>query len=205
MRVRPQRLDEADQRVDIVVIAERACLQRDVAGIVPVGDVDVVVAQQRRHRVAQQRREMARHRRHDQHLGLRRVAVLAEAKQAAEGEGEHHLLGHRHVAIALAHALDVVGRAFMGQARPRHHLVSRRRRAPVYRLAAHRPRADRRQGGLRQHPGRIQQIRLGLIGEIEHRDAPLLNSPAGRNRHSPAAGRAPLDVALQKRVSARLF
>ena len=46
MGVRPDRLDEPDQVADIVVEAEAAVRQADVARVVPVGDVDVVIAQQ---------------------------------------------------------------------------------------------------------------------------------------------------------------
>ena len=52
---------------------KRPARERHVARVVPVGDVDVVVGQHRAHGVAQQRREVARHRRDDQHARLRRV------------------------------------------------------------------------------------------------------------------------------------
>ena len=51
------------------------CGQRHVARIVPIGDVDIVVGQQRPHRVAQQGREMTGHRRDQQDARLRRVDV----------------------------------------------------------------------------------------------------------------------------------
>ncbi len=102
-----------DQRIDIIVIAETAGRQADVAGIVPVGDVDVMVAQQGRDGVAQQRGEMAGHGRNHQHLCLRKLRVLAEAQQIAEGPRQRHLLRDRHIAIAMADGVDLVGRPLM--------------------------------------------------------------------------------------------
>ncbi len=52
------RLQELHQVGDVVVEAEPAGAERHVAGIVPVGDVDVVVGEQRAHRAAQERAEM---------------------------------------------------------------------------------------------------------------------------------------------------
>ena len=70
MRARAQRLEKPDDVFDIVVEAEGPVLETDVARVVPIGDVDVVIGQQRAHGVAQQRGEVARQRRHDQHARL---------------------------------------------------------------------------------------------------------------------------------------
>ena len=43
---------------DVVVEAERAVLEPDVAGVVPVGDVHVVVGHERAHGGAEQGREV---------------------------------------------------------------------------------------------------------------------------------------------------
>ena len=51
-------LEELDQVLDIFVEAEAAVPDADVAGIGPVGDVDVMVRQQNAHGIAQKRREM---------------------------------------------------------------------------------------------------------------------------------------------------
>ena len=71
MGARPDRLEEADEVLDVLVEAEAAVLERHIARVVPVGDVDVVVGQHRAHGAAQQRREMARQRRHQEHAWLR--------------------------------------------------------------------------------------------------------------------------------------
>ena len=60
VRARPDRLQETDQVRDIVVEAEPAVHERDVAHVVPIGDVDVVLRQHRARGRAQQCGEMAR-------------------------------------------------------------------------------------------------------------------------------------------------
>jgi TPR repeat protein len=50
--------DEADHVGYVVVQPEDAVRQRHIAGVVPVGDVNVVVLQQRAHGFAQQRRQL---------------------------------------------------------------------------------------------------------------------------------------------------
>ena len=47
----------------------------DVARVVPVGDVDVLVGEQRAHGAAQQRGEVARERRDQEHLRQRRATA----------------------------------------------------------------------------------------------------------------------------------
>ena len=63
-------LQKADDMGDIFVEAERPVGRLHVAGVVPVGDIDVVIGQQRMHGRAQQRGEMAGQRRHHQHARL---------------------------------------------------------------------------------------------------------------------------------------
>ena len=80
--------------------AEGAGLDRDVAGVVPVGDVDVVVGQHRAGGVAKQRGEMARHRRDEQHRGWASLHVFPEVQQRAERRASDDLLVHRDLALA---------------------------------------------------------------------------------------------------------
>ena len=93
MRARPDRLQKLDQMGDIIVEAEPAGRHRNVTGIVPVGDIDVMLRQHGAHGPAQERREMARERRHDQDARLGGFDVLFEAKQRAERGDMGHLLG----------------------------------------------------------------------------------------------------------------
>ena len=111
VRARAQPLDEGDHVFDVLVQAEAAFRQRHIAGVVPVGDVHVVVGEHGARGVVQQCGEVARQRRHDQHLRAQRVLGLAqvvahEALQRAEGQRVHRDLAHRHLALADAHRID---------------------------------------------------------------------------------------------------
>ena len=66
----PEILDELDDVIDEIVQIERARADRHHARVRPIGDVDIVLADHRLDRAAQQRRVMARKRRDDQHLGI---------------------------------------------------------------------------------------------------------------------------------------
>jgi len=81
-RARADHFEKRDQMLDIIVEAEAAGRERRVARIVPVGDVDVMLGQQRLDGVAQQRREMPRQRRHQQDAWLRRVDRLGKPAAA---------------------------------------------------------------------------------------------------------------------------
>ena len=75
--------------VDVVVQVEFAFLQRHEAGVLPVGDVDLVVLEHGAHRVAQQRGVVAGQRRNDQHGRLaleprQRGGIVGEALEAAQ-------------------------------------------------------------------------------------------------------------------------
>ena len=76
MRALAHHAEELHQVIHVIVEPERTVGERHVAGIMPIGDVDVVVGQQGAHRAAQQRGEMARERRDDEHLGLLGIDVL---------------------------------------------------------------------------------------------------------------------------------
>ncbi len=106
VRARPHRLQELDQLEHVLVEAEAARGERHVARVVPVGDVDVVVGEQRAHRGAQQRREVPRQRRDDEHARRRGRAFLAKAQQRAERPLEDDLLLHRVLAVRRLDAPD---------------------------------------------------------------------------------------------------
>ncbi len=108
------RLDELDQVVDIFVEAEPAGGARDVAHVVPVGDVDVVLGQHGAHGAAQQRGEMARQRRHQQNARLLGLDVLLEMQQRAEWRDMRGLLAHLHLAVADDDLVDAEGRPRSG-------------------------------------------------------------------------------------------
>ena len=97
VRAGPEHLQELDDVVDDLVQPERAVLEADVAGVVPVRDVHVVVRQQRADGVGEQGREVPGQRGDDQHPRLGRRAlgqVLGEAQQRAERRPRDDLLVH---------------------------------------------------------------------------------------------------------------
>ena len=67
MRLRTKRAQHAHDVIDVIVEIEAAGDHRHRARIGPIGDVDFMVRQECVHGVAQQRRVVARHRRHDEH------------------------------------------------------------------------------------------------------------------------------------------
>ena len=84
MHVGPEVAAEGDDIVDVVVEVEIAVGERHFAGIGPVGDVDVVLGEQRLDRATQQGGEVAAHRRHQQNLGVAPRRVAVEVEKVAE-------------------------------------------------------------------------------------------------------------------------
>ena len=85
MRIRPHMPDEIDQMLGVVVESESVPPPGGmIARVDPVGDIDLVIAQHRLQRAAQQRREMARHRRDEQDFGFVGAGRFAEPPQVAE-------------------------------------------------------------------------------------------------------------------------
>ena len=118
MSARPDLLEEADEVRGVVVEGERAVAQRNVAGVVPVGNIDVMFGQQSLDRGAEQRREVTRQRRDQQNARRRLVDVFLEMAQRREGRNVCVFLGHRDFAVADHDALDAIGWPGMGQPRP---------------------------------------------------------------------------------------
>ncbi len=179
---------EGDDLQGVVVQPEAAAAQRHVARVVPVGDVHVVVAQQRAHGVAQQGGEVARQRRGQQHPRLRRAArghQPPEVQQRAERRHQRGLLHHRHRLAVHAHVGDAVVGPAVRDSQARHHLQRGRRvrqraaRAGTGQRRPHEPGGHARGGG---------QIGLRLIHLIEH--AETLQFAGQRPRHVPGMGLA---------------
>ncbi len=164
-----QEFQKADQVVGVILETERAGAQRHVAGIVPVRDVHIAVGQHRLHGGAQQGREMAGHRGHQQHFRLRLQHVLLEPQQGAERRGEHRHFAHRDAVIVHHHAVDAEGGALVGDHRGGKQIGRRGGQAHA-RVAGFGciPAPDIQPCGGAPAEGR-QKIGLGLIELVEHK------------------------------------
>ena len=120
MHVRPEAGKKIQKRVDIVVERKRAPAGRHLSGILPVGDIDVMLREQAAHRVAKQGGEMAGKRRHHQNDRICRPAFAREMQQVAERRRSRYLFPHDQppggglhladaefrLAVLAAHALE---------------------------------------------------------------------------------------------------
>ena len=84
MAIPADEADEVDEVASIVLEREAAVLELDVARVDPVGDVDLMVAQESADRATQKGREVAGHRRDQKNLGIVRAACLAKMEELAE-------------------------------------------------------------------------------------------------------------------------
>ena len=180
VRARPQHFEKFDQMADVVVESERAVLDRNVAHVVPVGDVDVVLRQHRAHGRAQQRREVAGQRRDQQDARLRLLDVLLEVQQGAERRDMRRLLGDRDLPVADRHPVDPERRALVGEPRARDQLIGRREIAQRRRAdrTGKEPAAKPPGGAGGKRADRSHDVAMCLICLIKH---PL---PAARSARS---------------------
>ena len=183
MGVAAEAMQDADDVVDVVVEIEAALGHRHHARVDPVGDVDVVVGQEGLDRAAQQRGVVARHRRDDQHLGLRPARHVAEHALEMQQLAERPLPDggdvDRRALAADQGGIDVPLR--LGVA-PRRALEQFHRRSN--RLAV---------GGVRERIERVLEIELRHAGEsarrVQRRVAHLVEPNRGRSRNRTASSR----------------
>ena len=119
-------LEEADDVIDVLVGTESSVGEAHVARVVPVGQIDIVLGQHRADGGAQQRCEVSRHRRDDEHARERRVDVLLEVQQRRERRRVGNDFLDRHRRIADLHRIDAERRAGVTDPGARQHLVARR-------------------------------------------------------------------------------
>ena len=100
MGARAQMFEKSDDVVDKIVEIEIAGRERHVARIVPIGQVNIVLGQHGRHRPAQERGEMPRHRRDQQHLRLLLRGILGEMQQGRERPNPDLFFAHGDSAVA---------------------------------------------------------------------------------------------------------
>ena len=179
VRLGPQQPDEVHHVVDIVVEREVGRDHRHLARVAPVGDVDVVVGQERLDGAAQQRREVAGHRRDQQHLrpepgvrpapGIGPVRRAAEMHEVAPGAAFDDVLGDLHrlpvddgvVVPELGFAEDarrVLETVEAGDRDAAHRRLPQRIERPV----------DQGESAMRQHAHRCQAGALHFVKMIKH-------------------------------------
>ncbi len=155
MHVAAEQVQHGDEVVDVVVEIEAALGERHHARVDPFGDVDVVIGQEGFDRAAQQRRIVARHRRHDQQLRLRPPRHVAEGALEMQQPAERPLPDagdvHRHALAADQGVMDMPFRL----------AVAARRALEQFHAGGHRLAV----GGVRQRIGRIFEEQPGGVGK----------------------------------------
>ncbi len=117
MIFRSQLVDEIDQVVDEGIHVEDARTQRHVADVVPVGDVDVVMLEQRARGAGQQRGKVAGNGGDQQDLGAGVGRVLAEVQQRGEWSRGKGFFAYGNLAPVHFNRLNAEARPLVGQAR----------------------------------------------------------------------------------------
>ena len=193
--VAAERVQDRDHVVDVIVEIEAAFRQRHHARVDPIGDVDVVVGQERLDRAAQQRGEVARHRRDDQQPRLRparRVLEHAlEMKEPAERPLPHRRDLHRHALAADQRRRDAPFRPAVAARRALEQFAGRGDRFAV---GGEGERIDRvleeQPGGVGPGARRIERRVAHLVEPVHRRGdskAPLSPGTAGAPPNSPIA------------------
>ena len=124
-RARPEHAQPLNDVVDIILEAEDAGGKGDVARIMPIGNANIVIGEQRLDRLAQEGCEVPRKRGHHQHARLSLLDVFLEMQERPERRGGERFLGHLDVAVADAHGAYAIGRALMRQSRAGDELAGR--------------------------------------------------------------------------------
>ena len=167
MRLRPHELDEVDEVLDEFVDAENAGVERYVAGIAPVGDIDVVIAQQGLDRAAQERGEMAGHGGDKQHARLVLGVLAREAQQVAKGRRQHGFFHDVHDdAVELRQLRDAEFRTLMGEARETDEFVVGLHATKWRDEARRSPLAQQALAGQGRPPNSIAYLRIIVVGII---------------------------------------
>ncbi len=169
--------DEVLHVVHIVVQVKITLGQGHHAGVLPVGDVDLVVAEHGAHGLAQQRCVVARKRRNDQHHGLaleffQGLGIVGEALESAqftEGQVDFNALVDGNVHSIDRHGLDTETRLFVVFAQAVDQIVGRSNALGEWSLLQRRQRIAVELGGRQREIGkRLHEGALGFVDLVEH-------------------------------------
>src|SRR5450759_112136 len=171
MHIRAKQADELLHIHHIIVKMEWPLVKWNIAGILPVGDVNLMVTQHGAYRIAQQRRKMPRQRRDNQHLRLIHYSRFHKAQQAAKRLVRCHLLIYRHFAFSDDHGIDTELRLPVALREAKHELKS----GSVLVAARHISEWTERicvrvSTELGENSPRLKKSSLELVKRIEHRN-----------------------------------
>jgi hypothetical protein len=148
-------------------------LEPDVAGVVPVGDIHVVIGEKRTHGGPEQCREVPSQGGHQEHGRLRFGDLFDEVQEGRERGGEHDLLLHGRLLPAHDDRVDAERRTLVRETGTPDHLVAGRYLArqtvvgPTPGQVAQSPR-----GETGQSPYGGGEVPLSLVCLVEHTQQP---------------------------------
>ena len=167
-----QEAHERHQVIDVVLQPKAARCERHLTRIDPVGDVDVVVGRKGTHGVTQERCEVAREGRAEQHLGLRieararglRLCPAHEAHELTEGRRDHDLFGDREALAFKLDLRDVEGRSRVFLRQPMDKLPARSGRLGTWQGRV----AENLGRGARPESHRLERPTREIMEFVEH-------------------------------------
>ena len=169
MHLRPEPREKIQQGVDIVVERERAAARRHLPGVLPVGDIDVMLCEQAAHRVAKQGGEMAGKRRHHQHDRVPGSPFALEMQEVAERRGSDNTFPHGQRPAAAQDLADAEFRLAVLAADALEQLAECADRAPGGMPGHRQERIGRRlPAGLGHHAGGRPGYALHLVKRVKH-------------------------------------
>ena len=172
MHVSPEKPKKLNDVVDIVVEVEGAGRARHEAGVLPFGDIDLVMREEIAHRAAEKRREMPGHGRHDQDLGVLAAAprrhLPLEIDEIAEGLRDQRALSDGDLAAAHLGLVDAPGGLAIAPRGALEQLERRRGAAAKGRVVGGIERiAEQQPIGVRRGPRRAQRRLVQLIEMVQ--------------------------------------
>ena len=160
---------KANHVVDVIVQPKRAVVQAHVPGVVPVGDVDIVVLQQGACSFTQQGGKVTRQGGHQQHrrlVGQVGGRVFFEAQQGSKRQSQDAFFRDSQLPLPHLHRSDAVSRASVGESQARENVHGGRHFSHQAALGLVEP--QRGAAALGQQAKGRQQVVLRLVGLVKH-------------------------------------
>ncbi len=173
MHVSPEEPKELKDVVDVGLEVEGSCRARHEAGVLPFGDIDLIVRQEVADRAAQQRREVSGHGCHHQDLGVAQTAptrhLALEMNEMAKGLGNQGALSDGNLAALHLSIVDTPSRFPVAPRRALEQLERGRRAAAKRRVIGGIERIAKHEAiGLRRGPRRPKRRLIQLVEMVQH-------------------------------------